>query len=277
MTFKINMFRRAVYFSSLVHLLTTYDVIKNQSDTSVFPVPPEETTFYILRYVDLSSILGGLENVYYLSLILLTMAIIIGYSSRFLSLLVCFLVLYVEKAIFPVLDGGNNINHIMLLYLIIPNEKSTSYISEALKKYFVILASIQMSLLYFSAGVFKVISPMWQNGTALYYVLTSYEYSHPLVAEAVWSLSPKWFVLPTYLVMVFQISYPLAMYHKRIKLYYLAFGVLFHVFIGLAMGLPTFAIHMCAIYVIFLDDSEIVKKNQRSCPARHINTSNTNL
>ena len=95
-----------------------------------------------------------------------------------------------------ILDGGDNLGRIVLLFLIFTSSDSKlsikSYIKDRLSSqelsspwanlfhnaaYYAIV--IQLCIVYLSAGLNKISGQLWRNGTAIYYVMKNSTYGHP--------------------------------------------------------------------------------------------------
>lgn len=245
---KLNLVRRTTALASLVHLiyiapLSSY-IFGNSLNRNEIP-----WVFYYSNII--------LEKNFYLVLMLaialLLLVLLTGISYRLISLTIYILVASIEFYLFPVVDGGSNLLQLILFYLILSNEKKASSIESYISERVVFLIQFQVAIMYLTTGILKLVAPFWQNGVAIFYALTSVEYSVPWVAKFVWSSHPIVYVLPNYLVLVFQLTFPLGLINSQLKRWYLLIGLFFHLFIALVIGLPTFALQVVATYPIFFD------------------------
>src|SRR5437879_2128080 len=89
-----------------------------------------------------------------------------------------------------ILDGGDNIGRIVLLFLIFMDcstffsldsllgpKRANNDIRTIVHNAGFYAIFIQLCLLYLTSGLSKVTGPLWQNGTAIYYVLKSNNFS----------------------------------------------------------------------------------------------------
>jgi len=67
------------------------------------------------------------------------------------------------------------------------------------------------------------------------------------------------------LALAYQLAFPFLIWIKKIKKLLLAFGVLFHLVIGLGMGIWDFALIMMASYTAFIEMKK--SPNQRPLPS----------
>jgi hypothetical protein len=109
------------------------------------------------------------------------------------------------------------------------------------------LLLVQMILIYFSNGMFKLSGDTWRSGTSLYYVLVDLTLARWSYAQLV---IPLWLTKPlTWLVLVWEAGFPLwvAMPWTRKAAFF--FGVAFHVGIGLSMELGSFVPYALCLYL----------------------------
>ncbi|MBM3997678.1 MAG: hypothetical protein FJ303_26545 [Planctomycetes bacterium] len=118
------------------------------------------------------------------------------------------------------------------------------------------LIFVQLMLIYFTNGVSKLLGPQWRDGTALNYVLgdvTLTRFSH-----AAWPLPFELSRLLTWLVLAWELSFPLLMIWKWPRRVALSIGVMFHLAIFATMELAAFSPYALCLYlplVPFEDDS----------------------
>jgi predicted DCC family thiol-disulfide oxidoreductase YuxK len=160
-------------------------------------------------------------------------------------------------------DGGNNIASILLVYVSffrtdrknsLASRPWTSFLNLAMNGVSngaLLLARLQVVAVYLCAGIYKAGGDLWQNGTALYYVLQVREYSNASVLEAVRNM-PALSVLGSFTVIGFQLAFPFLVWRKKARTWLFLIGILFHLGIWIAMGLPLFALIMCFTYLAFL-------------------------
>ncbi|SCK44055.1 Vitamin K-dependent gamma-carboxylase [Streptomyces sp. WMMB 714] len=109
----------------------------------------------------------------------------------------------------------------------------------------------QMCLIYVVSGLYKVQGPMWQDGTALFYILRVPEFTWPGVSEHVYS-NELLVYLGTYSATLFLVYFPLGVLNSRLRPWAALLSICFHLSIALLMGLTSFALTMIACDMIFL-------------------------
>lgn len=202
----------------------------------------------------------------------------IGYKGRVVSIVNFLFVWSLMIRNNLILDGGDNVSRILLLYLLFVN--TTAYFSiDALLKSkkerdkspmhsptdlslgnlvhnLGVLACItQVCILYFTSGLHKATGELWQNGTALYYVLQVEEFSHPFFRDLL--ISNEWlFVSGTYMAVIAQIAFPFLLFNRFTKYIAMAALIGMHLGIAIVMGLISFSFIMIANQLLFLTDKE---------------------
>lgn len=112
------------------------------------------------------------------------------------------------------------------------------------------LLFVQLVLLYFMNGVYKLFGAEWFEGDTIYYV------SHDLW----WSrLSADWLPvhylvlrLATWGVLAWEVTFPLAVLSRRCRPWALAIGAAFHVLTGLTLSLGVFPLYALCFYLLEL-------------------------
>jgi hypothetical protein len=105
----------------------------------------------------------------------------------------------------------------------------------------------QLTMLYLMNGVYKILGPGWLSGDTLYYV-----------THDVWwcRWSPDWFPVPffvtqalTWLVLAWELAFPLLVMHRWGRPVALAFGALFHIGSGVMLNLGMFPVYALCFYL----------------------------
>ena len=161
-------------------------------------------------------------------------------------------------------DGGDNFTALALFYLIgvlpagaVANPGS---LRAWLHNLSFLAVAIQTCMVYFVAGFMKLGGSYWQNGTALY-VISQVEWFSIPEARA-WFKNPFIVMPATYSTMLFQIWFPIALF-SRIKLWFLALAMAFHLGIVINMGLITFSTVMAGADLALISDAEFQTLRRR--------------
>jgi antimicrobial peptide system SdpB family protein len=168
-------------------------------------------------------------------------------------------------------DGGDNIMRIALFFLALADTGArlsldarrqprsrppwARQVAAAAHNIGILLVLAQLALLYASTGLYKATGELWQNGTALYYILRVDEFSSPGLAAAVYR-NPYLVVGGTYGTVLFEVMFPAALFNPWTRGAVMVAGVLFHLGIAVLMGLVTFAWSMLSLYPLLLTDGQ---------------------
>lgn len=160
-------------------------------------------------------------------------------------------------------DGGDNLISILLVYSVALDfrPRSCEPLISPLRRLFhnaaVLACSLQICLLYFTAGLAKVPGKYWSNGTGLYYVLASEEFGATGFGEWAWS-SPTVLAVLTWAPLMMQLAFPWVYFFGRPtpRRLLIVSAIMFHVGILVMMGLGTFAIFMIGAELLLLSDAD---------------------
>lgn len=114
------------------------------------------------------------------------------------------------------------------------------------------MITMQVSFLYFGAGLWKLMSPHWHKGEMMYYTLVG-PWGSPL---AFWivrlGLPMSFWLMVTWSIVLWELSMPLGLNIRQIQIPAMLVGVAFHASVALLLNIPEFFNCVCT-YVLFLD------------------------
>lgn len=188
--------------------------------------------------------------------ILASAAAFLEKTPRLSAVVVYLLMMNLDNKAQVIMDGGNNLMHLTAFYLMFVNVKPhQSAFSCTLTNLSVLIIKIQVILVYATAGLLKVMGPLWNKGVALYYTMGVAEYGNgPLFS--ILSQEPLLLSLFTLGTVLFQISLPYLIWLRSWRPYIIAIGTCLHLSISLVMGLFMFGLAMCVSYSFFKEDGE---------------------
>lgn len=154
------------------------------------------------------------------------------------------------------LDGGDNLLIIVLAYLMAVDcsgRKSRGTARQgafsrdgALGRSVTLLHNVallaiiaQVCVLYLTSAMYKIQGELWQNGTALYYIMRVQDFTLPGVSELLYR-DPFVVTAATYGTVLFQLAFPFLLLHRWTRAFALAGAIAMHGGIALLMGLVTF-------------------------------------
>ncbi len=118
---------------------------------------------------------------------------------------------------------------------------------------------IQICIVYFMSGLAKVMDKDWLSGKAIVYASHLESYSVP----ALYNIHPNFFwKFLNYFVMAYQLLFPILIWSKKTKNWFLLLGIIQHLYIAFIMGLPSFGFIMIISYSIFYLPE--MRKSQKS-------------
>jgi hypothetical protein len=171
------------------------------------------------------------------------------------DLLLFFVVVNIHSAIYSTLTGGDFLLNQFLFFnclLKVKEGKRQGWKKDLftfLHNLAVVAIMLQVCLLYLLSGYAKLCDDDWMDGEAIRIVSGVSHFSLFSDAESEWS--PGASAVLSYVVIFYQLLFPLLVWVKRIKLPYLAAGILMHVYIALVMGLVNFGVIMIIAYIYF--------------------------
>lgn len=251
---------RRLYF---VWIFTNYAILSTRAGFfySEGNYIPERTSVEMSGYRSVFNLLN-LDSMnfmypYFLIFILVLSVLgITGHYQRWASLGVYFLMMNLDNKAHVILDGGNNLIHLIGFYLIfIDTINLKNSLSITITNLARLMILIQVCLIYATAGLLKVMGPLWNKGVALYYTMGVPEFGNEQLFQFLsdYPLAVALFTLGTVL---FQISFPYLIWNQKLKPFVIAAGTALHLSISFVMGLFMFGFAMCLGYTFFKTDEK---------------------
>lgn len=235
-------------FSSFV------DMLRSQHTFSLYELSPSP-------YFALALFWGG---------ILVTVAFTLGYKTRWSSILFFIFVWSIDFRNPFILDGGDNLLYLVAFFLIfvdcgyyfsldaflrqVEPARENPFIA-MLHNYALLAILIQLCLLYFTSVFYKIQGHMWQDGTAIYYILRTSEFNLSPI-ERIFYGSALTVTLLTYSTLVLQMAWPFLIWNRKTRPFIALGAYLFHAMIGYFMGLIWFSAIMVSAELVVFDDRE---------------------
>ena len=263
----IKLFMRFVLIWEFVNTLSLFEFAhEHWSNESMVMTFGAEQTFITLMFGIMS--IGDINEYYlvFLLLRLLVIAIAFWKAQLYLPRIIMFyIVCNMTLAANTLFNGADKFNNILLTFFMLLNPNSAQSLDElesqstrnytlSLLSYFALfLIKFHLLIIYFSTFFFKMISPSWSAGVAVFYVLNSEYFGHPMVRGS-WFLSPMIVYASSYSILVFQIVFPLMVWIRKFKAPLLALGLTFHASTVILMGLTNFTlVPIC--YLTFFENN----------------------
>jgi Vitamin K-dependent gamma-carboxylase len=202
--------------------------------------------------------------------IVFSVTFILGVLPRFSALILFFLLMVFKFRNIFLMDGGDNIiTAILPLFLFINSESligaynrlkekggiNNNYYVLHTHKLFVFGIMLQICIVYIFAGLHKLQGEVWTNGTALYYILNSGDFSAYAINEYITRLPIIVYFL-TWFTIAFQLSFPFLVWLPKTRKSVLILGIILHLGIFVMMRIDNFSFIMLACYAVFFTDHE---------------------
>jgi hypothetical protein len=114
----------------------------------------------------------------------------------------------------------------------------------------------QVCVLYLASALYKTQGELWQNGTAVYYMMRVQDFTLPGVSEVFYRNS-LFVTAGTYGTVLFQLAFPFLLLNRWTRLLALGGAIAMHGAIALLMGLVTFSWVMITVELPLLGDRRI--------------------
>ena len=179
-----------------------------------------------------------------------------------------------------IIDGGDNITYLVLLYLVavdatayfavrrvswwpqiverfspsvVTSSRTIRQVGNVFHNFGVLFIICQVIIVYSTSGMYKIQGQMWQDGTALYYIMRVPEFNRPGVSEYIYR-NGTLIVLLTYATVLFQVLFVALLARRGTRGLAVLMAAIFHLGIAVFMGLTSFSLTVIAIDMIILDD-----------------------
>lgn len=259
-----RLLRKAVYCWCLVNtLILLPDAAEFWSSSALTPtMPPEVIQQQVWSHLLSLPQFQNLYGYFIAAQIVLLIAGMACIFPRIVSILIYFVTINIDNRVYVILDGGNNLIHLFLLYFILidpskntgrPASNFLSRMSNAFTNLSLLMCQLQVVMMYLISGLSKVGGELWQNGTALYYTLQVDEYTHPFAKDLV-SRYPILTVLGSYTTLLYQVTFPWLVWNKKVRPWLLSIGSCIHLQISLVMGLFMFGFAIAVAYLSFSNE-----------------------
>jgi hypothetical protein len=195
-------------------------------------------------------------------------ALIVGWRPRIAALIAWALSLSFYNTNFYLHNSGDRIRHFLLLLLILApsdaawairrrprNVDGPAYVSAWPAR----LMLIQMAIMYFMNGLYKMQGRMWWEGSVMHYV------SHD-IGWARWSALPMPYWVSrvlTWGALIWEAGFPLWIMMKRTRVPALIVGVLFHLITFFHLEIAAFPLYALCLYIPLAPWERLSRKQSR--------------
>ena len=188
-----------------------------------------------------------------LTILLSVYILILQRYHRIVFFILWLLICNINNNVFCTMTGGDGLFQALLFFCIFlgsdqKQEKSVrSDLNIALHNFGITAIHVQICIVYFLNAMAKLWDADWMQGHAVTGALALHEFSLPYLYNSTETMNG----FLNYSVILYQLLFPVLVWMKKIKKWYLLIGVLQHLFIAFAMGLPSFGLIMILSYSAF--------------------------
>ncbi len=148
------------------------------------------------------------------------------------------------RFIFLYLSFANTFYYFSFTKKVITKQPSIANLVTNLMAYAIIL---HLCIVYFTSALYKMQTPQWLNGTALYYAFNYERYSGTIFNKVLGNNSLVVYFI-TYFTLAFELLFPLLILHKKLKKIATVIGITMHLCIYFLFMIYGFQVLFIALY-----------------------------
>jgi hypothetical protein len=249
--FGVEIFCRSLYLFVFLKILASWPLL----NTIVVYAPTQLNNWWNKFVFAPLYLLEIGPHVFMITALLVTGSAIFIRLNYLTSFLVFWVSVSLSKAFVPILNGSDLVlNLFLLLAILIPaypflKWRAIHDYQKYLSIFFVLLIKVQVALIYFLSGYDKLITESWRTGAAVFSISNLDFFSNPVFDI---ELSKNSALLIAWLIIVFELAFPVLIWLQRFRKYLLLISLFFHFAIIIFLGLLDFGILMIITYSIFL-------------------------
>lgn len=155
----------------------------------------------------------------------------------------------------PGVYGGDLVHNAFFIFFIFSEVKNSQ-----IQKYLISTAKVQVIIIYLASGIAKLQGRTWIEGSAVGLV-TANEYLTLFTLDLL-KHAPIVSVILSWAVLIFEMGSPFGFTVKKTKKIWISYGIFFHLFTSVYMGLWFFSLKMLMTYVFFIDQPSSASPSQ---------------
>ena len=245
--FWILVFRKCLYAFLLLKILFSASVV---IEIDLYQPLFLASKIMWISYAPL--LLSQINSSLFLGIFILLVVIGLLFKSNYITAFVIFwFSVSLSKLMIPIINGSDLILNLFLLISVVMSHErflSGSQSKRIIAVVAVLIAQIQLSLIYFLSGYDKLLSEAWRSGGAIFSVLNLNFFQNPFFS---FDLSSTAFWVLGWIVILFELGFAIMIWVKVFRIPILIAGTLFHICIIFFLGLLDFGILMILCYAIF--------------------------
>jgi len=249
--FWVTVFCKSMYCFLIVKIIFIWRAVDTIFD--YFPYTPHSWWKYVLYGpLIISQHHVKIFLLCFLIILIIAVFIRINYVS---VILICWYSISLSRLALSVSNGSDIILNIFLMIAILmpvwPSSKNLRVKSfqAHISAIAILLARIELALIYFISGYDKLLSEAWRSGAAVYSVMNLDIYYNPFLKI---DLSEVVCIIICWIVIIFELAFTFFIWFRKARPFLLISGLIFHLGIILFLGLPDFGLVMIIPYATFL-------------------------
>lgn len=245
--FWVSLFRRSLYGFLLLKILLSTSIL---SEIVLYQPLLLTSKVSWIGYAPL--LLLSLDLYFFLGLFMFLLWIGIVKSNGIISFLILWFSICLSRLMLPIINGSDFVLNLFLLFSIFMSHNrdlAASLIARIVSNTSLLIAQIQLALIYFLSGYDKLLSEAWRSGAAVFSILRLEFFQNPYF---VFDPSPALCGVLGWAIIVFEVGFAVLIWFKFFRIPLLITGVFFHLSIILFLGLLDFGLLMIVCYTIFL-------------------------
>jgi len=256
----------------VLYLINFKSLFGSQSIVSITTYRSILKLYHLLSFQSLFSNDTGVI-IYLLLMLCLAVSLFLGIRNAETGIGLFFMLMFLKFRAIYILDGGDNVIEVMLPLISVGVSRPILSIKQLISwgqnishKYPIledikhslsiivpIAIMVQVSIIYFFAGILKLQGPLWINGTALHYVL--------LVEDFRWTavnfyVAKSHFIVKTltFITVIWELTFPLFLLTKATRLFIVFFSLIVHLSIFFLMHIDNYSFVMVGSLMVFISD-----------------------
>jgi len=241
----ITYFSKSLYIFLLLKIIFLAPVL---SDVIKYLPFKSESVFYDILFVPIKLAQFNLWLFISIIISLIVVGLVIK-INHYTAILIFWFSFSLSRLIQPITNGSDSVLNLFLFLAIFFNIISISQkdVRLIISNFAILFCRIQLALIYFLSGYNKLLSSAWRSGDAIY----SIQNLEFFASERFAILNQQTCFYLAWVVILFEILFPILIWLKNVRLPLLILGVVFHAGIIIFLSLPDFGMLMILTYLLF--------------------------
>jgi hypothetical protein len=226
-------------------------------DSMVYPYPVDVySTSFLFNLLFHPSIAPYFYWILFLQIVFLVIGIFSIYP-RLSAVMIYILTSNLSNRMYMMNTAGEQLLLLLLFFLMffsVKDEKKTE-LQHLINNVAAMACFFQLVILYFFSGIYKLYGPEWLNGSALFLTIMMDEFSHPWIKNNL-TENNLFLIIGTYITLGYQLIFPIIIWLKKLRKYFLWVGLILHFSIAIVLGIFDFGIIMMIAYLMYLENEK---------------------